>query len=361
MKKVYIYHKFERFWHWTQALLILFFILTGFEIHGYYHLFGFKSAVNLHTKTAIIYIITYITIIAWLFFSGEWIQYFPKLRGLGKGLWSQIKFYLSGIFKGEEHPSPKTPVDKFNDLQRLTYFILLFFLLPLMIISGILYMNYSSFHANGFIYNLKYVAYFHSFMAFFFVAFVIGHVYLTTTGFKPLSAIKAMLTGWEEMSDHEAQIALRDYLKYYIKKASNNIMTANNQVDNETFYSVFEKIAEEIGVKAEELVQRLDKANIGYIKANTDGKFIDVNKTADELLTCHNPDYKNLSINKLFSEEENNIISILLEKTSSGKIGSGTELELNCQGKQIKLAVSLFPFKDANKISAIEIILIPLN
>ncbi|HHJ10193.1 MAG TPA: cytochrome B, partial [Bacteroidetes bacterium] len=39
--------------------------------------------------------------------------------------------------------------------------------------------------------------------AFLLLAFVVGHVYLTTTGLKPLSAIKAMITGWEEMTDEE--------------------------------------------------------------------------------------------------------------------------------------------------------------
>ena len=34
MQKVYIYKRFERFWHWTQASLIIFLALTGFEVHG---------------------------------------------------------------------------------------------------------------------------------------------------------------------------------------------------------------------------------------------------------------------------------------------------------------------------------------
>ncbi len=51
-KKVYVYKGFERFWHWTQALLIMFLALTGFEIHSSYSLFGFETAVNLHNKAA---------------------------------------------------------------------------------------------------------------------------------------------------------------------------------------------------------------------------------------------------------------------------------------------------------------------
>jgi len=51
--------------------------------------------------------------------------------------------------------------------------------------------------------NLKVVAIIHTIGAFALVAFVIAHVYLTTTGHKPLSAIKAMITGWEELDQEE--------------------------------------------------------------------------------------------------------------------------------------------------------------
>ena len=52
MEKVYIYKIFERFWHWTQAILIGFLAVTGFEVHGYINLFGYKNAVIYHDKAA---------------------------------------------------------------------------------------------------------------------------------------------------------------------------------------------------------------------------------------------------------------------------------------------------------------------
>jgi Ni,Fe-hydrogenase I cytochrome b subunit len=33
-QRIYIFKRFERFWHWTQALLILTLLVTGFEVHG---------------------------------------------------------------------------------------------------------------------------------------------------------------------------------------------------------------------------------------------------------------------------------------------------------------------------------------
>jgi len=52
MKKIYLYTRFERFWHWAQAALIVFMALTGFEVHGSYRLFGFENAVTFHTFAA---------------------------------------------------------------------------------------------------------------------------------------------------------------------------------------------------------------------------------------------------------------------------------------------------------------------
>ena len=48
MRKVYIYKGFERFWHWTQASLIMFLAITGFEVHGSYSIFGFEKATEYH-------------------------------------------------------------------------------------------------------------------------------------------------------------------------------------------------------------------------------------------------------------------------------------------------------------------------
>ncbi len=52
MKTEYIYHRFERFWHWMQALLIIFLGVTGFEIHGAFTFFGYENAVQYHEIAA---------------------------------------------------------------------------------------------------------------------------------------------------------------------------------------------------------------------------------------------------------------------------------------------------------------------
>ena len=39
----------------------------------------------------------------------------------------------------------------------------------------------------------------------FFAAFVIMHVYLTTTGHTPMASIRAMITGWDEVEKHQIE------------------------------------------------------------------------------------------------------------------------------------------------------------
>jgi len=48
--RIYLYKRYERFWHWSQAAMVIFMLVTGFEIHGVYKNFGFQRAVELHTS-----------------------------------------------------------------------------------------------------------------------------------------------------------------------------------------------------------------------------------------------------------------------------------------------------------------------
>ena len=98
--KIYIFKRFERFWHWTQAALIIFMMVTGFEIHGVYNLFGFGKAVSLHTIAAWSLITLWVFAIFWHFTTGEWKQYIPTLEKAD----AMLKYYLTGIFTDAPHP-----------------------------------------------------------------------------------------------------------------------------------------------------------------------------------------------------------------------------------------------------------------
>ncbi|MBF0255150.1 MAG: cytochrome b/b6 domain-containing protein [Gammaproteobacteria bacterium] len=197
-QRIYIFKRFERFWHWSQAALILFMLVTGFEVHGSYSLFGFAAAAEYHTTAAWALITLWIFAIFWHFTTGEWRQYIPTLD---KAL-DMLRYYLSGIFTHAPHPFRQTQLRKHNPLQRLAYLLVKLIINPLLWISGLLYMFYGSWNDWGLGWlSLSWVAVLHTLGAFMMLIFLIAHVYLGTTGHTPGAHLKAMITGWEEVED----------------------------------------------------------------------------------------------------------------------------------------------------------------
>jgi thiosulfate reductase cytochrome b subunit len=199
--KAYVYKGFERFWHWTQAFLIIFLAITGFEIHSTYSLMGFELAVDLHNKAAWGFIVLIVFAIFWHFTTGEWKQYLPTTQNLK----AQAEFYIFGIFRNAPHPTKKTLLSKLNPLQRLVYLGLKVLIIPGMVVTGLLYFFYryeegGTIKATG-VDSLEIVAIAHTLGAFMLIAFLIAHLYLTTTGHTITSNLKAMITGWEELEE----------------------------------------------------------------------------------------------------------------------------------------------------------------
>lgn len=192
--KVIIYKRFERFWHWAQALLMMAMLITGFEIHGSFSLFGFGQAVLWHEYCAFALMTLWVFAIFWHFTTGEWRQYIPTTDKLGK----VIDFYRRGIFVGEPHPFHPTAELKLNPLQRFAYLGWKLIMAPLIWVTGLLLLFYAQWDSLGLgALSLGWVATLHIVAAFMILAFLIGHVYMTTTGETPTAHIKTMLRGYE--------------------------------------------------------------------------------------------------------------------------------------------------------------------
>lgn len=222
MSRVLMYTRFERFWHWMQALLILALIVTGFEVHGTWHLLGFEKAVNYHTILAWALVVLWVFAIFWHLTTGEWRQYLQSdrehtfklvryyLYGMFRGeehpggpdavkIGTMINYYVIGIFRGDDHPFHMTPESKHNPLQRMAYISLHLFITPLIWITGLAYLFYASWSAwslSGV--SLTWVAVLHTIGAYAMLAFLAAHLYFTlTTSKSPLGYVKAMITGYE--------------------------------------------------------------------------------------------------------------------------------------------------------------------
>jgi thiosulfate reductase cytochrome b subunit len=195
-KQVLIYNRFNRFWHWSQALLIILLGVTGFEIHGTFSLVGFERAVTLHNWMAGAFGVLVAFAIFWHLTTDQWRHYTPTRKHLRE----MTHFYLRGIFRGEHHPFKKTEIAKLNPLQRLTYLSLKLLIFPIQGLTGLAYFYYDDLAARGYLPDgVGTIALIHTAGAFALLAFLIAHIYLTTTGETLTSNLKAMVTGWEEL------------------------------------------------------------------------------------------------------------------------------------------------------------------
>ena len=208
-----IYTTYERTWHWIQTLSILVLLATGFHIHSpvrlpvpdlativwVHNVFGFILIGN-----AFLGLFYYVT-------TGAIQQYMPRCKGFVAGVVAQVKYYTGGIFREEPHPTRKTPDRRLNPLQQLTYLGLLNVLLPLQVVSGLLMWGASRWpQAAAFFGGLPVLGGIHTLGSWLFLSFLIGHLYLITTGHTPLSNLEGMATGYEELEEHEeSQQAIR--------------------------------------------------------------------------------------------------------------------------------------------------------
>lgn len=201
MRRELVYSGFNRFWHWAQAVLILFLAATGFEIHGSLRFFGYAQAVRYHNTTAMAFLVLIAFAIFWHFTTGEWRQYTPTFTHLR----AQAEYYLFGIFRNAPHPTHKSALSKLNPLQKLVYLGLKLLVIPGLVGSGLLYLFYRYPSRQGLIAlnmeGLRSVALAHTLGAFLVLAFLIAHVYLITTGRTLSSNLKAMITGYEEFPE----------------------------------------------------------------------------------------------------------------------------------------------------------------
>jgi len=202
LRRVYMYSYYERAWHWMQAIVILLLLATGIVIHRPDSLgfLDFGLVVPVHNVLAVILLVNALFAAFYHFASGQIRQYLPEPHGYFRQMMMQTDYYVRGIFKGDPHPFQKSPEHKLNPLQQATYFMILNLLLPLQVLTGIFMWGAQEWpNLTARLGGLPWLAPFHTLIAWLFTAFLVLHIYLTTTGHTPLAAIKAMTVGWENV------------------------------------------------------------------------------------------------------------------------------------------------------------------
>jgi thiosulfate reductase cytochrome b subunit len=200
--RVYILPAWIRIWHWTNALLIVTLTMTGASLHfadPALPLVPFELAARVHNTAGLALVALYLVFVVANMISGNWWQYVPKPQGFMERVLRQMRFYLWGIFRGEPHPYPPTAQANFNSLQQIIYWVIMYFFMPLLLLTGLIFMwpDFAPRQVWG-MDGLIPVAVLHYLIGLVIVLFMIAHIYLGTTGAKATSLFKMMITGWHE-------------------------------------------------------------------------------------------------------------------------------------------------------------------
>ena len=206
--RLHLYSPYERIWHWGQALGILALLLTGLVIRapGMLPWPSFESAVRVHDGLAMLLVLNAFLGLFYYVTTGTVRQLLPEPRDFISLSVRQAHYYLRGIFRGDPHPLEKSERSRLNPLQRATYLAIMNLLLPLQVITGLI--MWGGMRRPVLVERLgglAVVAQVHSLCAWLFAAFIVTHVYLTTTGHTPLSSIKAMIVGWEDVHENNGE------------------------------------------------------------------------------------------------------------------------------------------------------------
>ncbi|MEN8155426.1 MAG: cytochrome b/b6 domain-containing protein [Bacteroidota bacterium] len=203
--KIYLYPIWIRIWHVINALMFLLLICTGLCLHFSSrgnNLIPFDVSVGLHNVAAIIVTFNYGVFLIGNIVTknGKYYRYWRK--NLVTNLWRQFVYYGVGIFKREKHPFPITEKQKFNPLQKFAYVIVMYFGMPLLIISGLALLypeatGYSVFNVS----SLVFYDVLHIIVGFVMSLFLLVHIYTCTLGDKPGTLFKSMVNGYHE--EHE--------------------------------------------------------------------------------------------------------------------------------------------------------------
>ena len=206
MSSIYLYPVWVRLWHAINAILYIILIITGLSLQysgQEYIMIKFQVAVSLHNIAGILLTVNYLIIFFGNMFTRNGMYYRIRRRWIIKEIPVQARYYLFGIFRGENPPYPINSRRKFNPLQKVSYFAVLYFLMPLVFITGwaLIFPNVLFIDKIFGTSSLHFTDLVHIVVAFILSIFLFIHIYLCTIGKPAGSHFRAMLSGWHH-SDH---------------------------------------------------------------------------------------------------------------------------------------------------------------
>jgi len=204
MKRTCLHPLPLRIWHWLNALLIVILLITGAQLRipGIASLKPNDPALLVHKYAGWAMAVSFVIWLVYGLVSDHLRRHYVMRRRDLKGVFSQARFYLFSIFRGEENPFLPSPEEKFNPLQKLAYGAIMGLLTPVLVVTGLL--------SSDILFLRKYILLWnavgvldaiHVIGAYVFALYLVVHVYMATLGRTAFSHIKAMIVGYEEEPD----------------------------------------------------------------------------------------------------------------------------------------------------------------
>lgn len=198
-KRTYLHPLPVRIWHWLNALCFILLIITGLAIR-YGVLIGFELAFHLHVWIGAIAILNWFLWFLFYMTTSHGQNYYGdiKFKDFYNRLMKQVDYYTRGIFFHEEKPHEVKPFNKFNPMQKITYQYFMFFIIPLMFITGVALWQVAPLYSIiTFVGGVKVMHVVHYLLFCIFVFFIPVHAYMGFLGKRPLDHYKEMFDGYE--------------------------------------------------------------------------------------------------------------------------------------------------------------------
>lgn len=197
MKKTSLYPLPTRIWHWTNAFLFVALIVTGIQLRapGLFIFSQYGTATALHRYAGILCVLSYLFWFFYGIFTGALKHYLLHGKDIRK-IPQQAAFYTFFVFKGRPNPFTASEEEKFNVLQKITYSAVMFILVPIIILTGIIFDNILFFlqfiHLIG---GLRILDAVHVAAGYLFAFFLVIHMYMATLGKTVTSYLKSIIIG----------------------------------------------------------------------------------------------------------------------------------------------------------------------
>ena len=202
-EKLYFYPVWLRIWHGINALGILILIITGLSMQSSIessHVLKFSLILNLHNIAGILVTFCYLIFFAGNLFTPNGTFYIIKPSGFWKRPIKQAYYYAWGMFHGLKAPYPLSEKKKFNPLQKYSYVMVMYLIVPVVIITGIALLFPEIIIEKVYAFSGVFVtAVIHSAMGFFISIFLLVHLYIASIGKSPLENFKSIITGWHHI------------------------------------------------------------------------------------------------------------------------------------------------------------------